>query len=332
MPVSIYDIARVANVAPSTVSRALQDHPRVGKKTKDYIRQLAKDMGYIPNTIAKSLSKQRTNAIGMIISEISGPFMGMIVEGAEKAAADLGYEVFVGVTGNDNQRELDIIHAFQQRRVDGLVIVASHLVRRYSKRLEQSLIPIVFINEQEEWERIVTVSVDDLESAYTAVRYLNSLGHERIGYVGAGSRSKSNNYRLQGYIKALQTAGIEFDSRLVYSTAAETNLAKGETSLRQLTEAGATAIFCYNDMTAIGVMSACRKYNIRVPDQLSIIGFDDIEFAEYTVPPLTTIRQPRLLLGQRATEMLHKLLHEEAVASEILLGELVIRETTAPLA
>ncbi len=184
MPVSIYDIARVANVAPSTVSRALQDHPRVGKKTKDYIRQLAADMGYVPNTIAKSLSKQRTNAIGMIISEISGPFMGTIVEGAEKAAADLGYEVFVGVTGNDTQRELDIIQAFQQRRVDGLVIVASHLVRRYSKHLEQSLIPIVFINEQEEWDRIVTISVDDLKSAYTAVSYLNSLGHERIGFVG----------------------------------------------------------------------------------------------------------------------------------------------------
>jgi LacI family transcriptional regulator/LacI family repressor for deo operon, udp, cdd, tsx, nupC, and nupG len=329
MPVSIYDIAEVANVAPSTVSRALQGHPRVGKKTTEYIRRLAKEMGYIPSAVARSLTAQRTHTIGMIMATISDPFMGQVVEGVEGVAAQLGYDVFLSITRNDLMRELEIVGAFQERRVDGLIIVASHLVSHYTRTLQEISLPVVMINEQEESDKIATVSVDDAESAFLAVSYLASLGHRRIGYVGVGNRPKSNTYRLRGYKEALEAAQISFDPRLVYASELDEHLARGKASLNQLLEAQATAIFCYNDMTAIGVMAACRENNIRIPRDLSIVGFDDIEIAQYAAPPLTTIHQPRQLLGQRAMEIIHKLLNGEVVSSEIIKGELVVRETTS---
>ena len=332
MSVSIYDIAKKAKLAPSTISRALQDHPRIGAETKTRVRALAKEMGYVPSTVARSLTANQTWTIGMVVVAISDPFMGRIVEGVEQVAIGAGFNVILSTSQNDRQREIAVIDVLQQRRVDGIIVVASHLFDRYRHYFDRIEVPIVMIDEQEPGGVIHSVAVDDLGGARLAVEHLLALGHRRIGYVGVTNRPKSNQHRLKGYQEALQAAGITPDPTLIFaSNHIEDHAKRGEASLEPLSAAGATAIFFYNDMTAIGVLSACYKRGFSVPDDLSVVGFDDIDMAAYTIPPLTTIRQPRLELGQRAMQMILDLLAGQTPENQLISGELVVRETTAGL-
>jgi LacI family transcriptional regulator/LacI family repressor for deo operon, udp, cdd, tsx, nupC, and nupG len=329
--VSIYDIAKKANVAPSTVSRALQDHPRIGVRTKERIKAIASEMDYVPSTVAKSLHANRTWTIGLVLATIADPFMGRVVEGVEHAAIEAGFNVFLSTSQNDRQRELAVIDVFQQRRVDGIIVIASHLFPRYSQFSDRNHAPIVIINEQEPGANMHFVAVDDLQGARLAVEHLLALGHRRIGYVGITNRPKSNQHRLKGYEETLLAAGVAFDPALVFTSDSIQNHARrGEASVDVLLAAGATAVFCYNDATAMGVLAACYQRGIAMPSQLSVIGFDDIDMAAYTIPPLTTIRQPRFELGQQAMRIMFDLLDEHQAANEILPCELVVRQTTMP--
>jgi DNA-binding LacI/PurR family transcriptional regulator len=332
MSVSICDVAKKAGVAPSTVSRALQDHPRIGAETKKRIRALAKEMGYIPNTVAKSLVANQTWTIGIELAAISDPFMGRVVEGVEQAAIEVGFTVIVSTSQHDHQRGIAGIEMLQQRRVDGIIVLASHLFYQYPQFFERSTVPIVFINEQNAGKTIHFVTIDDVHGAQLAVEHLLALGHRRIGYVGVTNHAKSNQYRLKGYQDALEAAGIASDPALVFTSNTIKDDAKvGEASLEPLLTAGATAVFCFNDTTAMGLLAACHKRGLSVPDNLSIIGFDDIDMAAYTHPPLTTIRQPRFELGRRAMQVMLALLDGREPENQILPGELVVRQTTALL-
>ncbi len=330
MSVSIYDIAKRAGVSASTVSRALEDHPRIGAATKQRINELAREMNYVPSTVAKSLASNKTWTIGMVLATISDPFMGRVIEGVEHAAIEAGFNVFVSTSQNDRQQELAAIKMLQKRRVDGIIVIASHLFNQYPRFFDQSKVPIIVINEQKPGNNMHFVAVDDGQAARTAVEHLIALGHQRIGYVGVTNRPKSNQFRLQGYLTALETAGLELDPALIFtSNAIAEHIKRGESSLASLLEAGATAVFCYNDTTAIGLLAACYRHGISVPEQLSIIGFDDIDMAMYTIPPLSTIRQPRFELGQRAMQMAIELIDGHTPENQILTGELVVRQTTA---
>src|SRR5207249_5475340 len=301
MSVSIYDIAKKAGVAASTVSRALEDHPRIGAETKKRIQALAQEMGYIPSTVAKSLAASKTWSIGMVLASISDPFMGRVVEGVEQVAIEAGFNVFVSTSQNDRQREIAAIKMLQKRRVDGVIVIASHLFDQYPRFFGRSKVPIVIINEQEPGETMHFVTVDDVHAAQLAVEHLLALGHCRIGYVGVTNRPKSNQYRLKGYQDALEAAGIALDRALIFTShTIEDHAKRGEASLEPLLAAGATAVFCYNDTTAIGLLAACYGHGLSVPENLGVVGFDDIDIAAYTNPPLTTIRQPRFELGRRA--------------------------------
>jgi DNA-binding LacI/PurR family transcriptional regulator len=332
MTVSIYDIARRAGVSPSTVSRALEDHPRIGAMTRQRIQAIAREMDYVPSTVAKGLSVNKTWTIGMVLAAISDPFMGRVVEGVEQAAIEAGFNVFISISQNDPQREIAIIKMLQKRRVDGIIVIASHLFEQYPRFFEHSKIPIVVINEQEPGESMHFVTVDDVQAARLAVEHLLALGHRRIGFVGVTNRPKSSRYRLQGYQDALAAADIASDPALVFSPAdIEDHARRGGASLEPLLTAGATAVFCYNDATAIGLLAACNKRGLRVPDDLSIIGFDDIDMATYAMPPLTTIRQPRFELGERAMGMMLALLDGQEPENQFVPTELVVRQTTARL-
>jgi DNA-binding LacI/PurR family transcriptional regulator len=216
--------------------------------------------------------------------------------------------------------------------VDGIIVLASHLFYQYPQFFERSKIPIVFINEQKPGKTMHFVSIDDVHGAQLAVEHLIALGHRRIGYVGVTNHAKSNQYRLKGYQDALAAAGIASDPALIFtSNNIKDDVKVGEASLEPLLAAGATAVFCFNDTTAMGLLAACHRRGIFVPDNLSIIGFDDIDMAAYTIPPLTTIRQPRFELGQRAMQMMLALLGGREPENRIVSGELVVRQSTARL-
>jgi DNA-binding LacI/PurR family transcriptional regulator len=332
MPVSIYDIAKKAKVSPSTVSRALEDHPRIGATTRQRIQELAREMDYVPSTVAKSLASNKTWAIGMVLATISDPFMGRVIEGVEQAAIETGFNVFISTSQNDRQREIAAIKMLQKRRVDGIIVIASHLFDQYPRFYGHSKVPIVIINEQKPGETMHFVTVDDVHAAQLAVEHLLALGHCRIGYVGVTNRPKSDQYRLKGYQDALEAAGIASDPALIFTShTIEDHAKRGEASLEPLLAAGATAVFCFNDTTAMGLLAACHQHGVSVPGDLSIIGFDDIDMAAYTMPPLTTIRQPRFELGQRAMHMMLNLLDGQEPDNQIIPVELVVRQTTARL-
>jgi LacI family transcriptional regulator/LacI family repressor for deo operon, udp, cdd, tsx, nupC, and nupG len=327
--VSIYDIARKAGVSPSTVSRALEDHPRIGAETKKRIQGLAKEMGYIPSTAAKNLATRKTWTIGMVLATISDPFMGRVVEGVEQIAIEAGFNVFISTSQNDHKREIAVIEMLQKRRVDGIIVIASHLSDRSSWFFDRSKVPMVVINEQNPGKNMHFVAVDDIHGAQIAVEHLIALGHRRIGYVSIPNRPKSNQYRFKGYQDALIAAGIAVDPTLIFTTHIIEDHAKiGEASLEPLLAAGATAVFCYNDTTVIGLLTACYGHGISVPEHLSIIGFDDIDMAAYTLPPLTTFRQPRFELGKRAMHMMLALLDGQEPENQMIAGELIVRKST----
>ena len=332
MSVSIYDIAKKAGVAPSTVSRALEDHPRIGTTTRKRIQELAREMDYVPSTVAKSLAANKTWTIGMVLATISDPFMGRVIEGVEQAAIETGFNVFISTSQNDRQREIAAIKMLQKRRVDGIIVIASHLFDQYPRFSGRRKVSIVIINEQNPGETMHFVTVDDVQGAQLAVEHLLALGHCRIGYVGVTNRPKSNQYRFKGYQNALEAAGIALDPALIFTSHTIEDHAKGgEASLEPLLAAGATAVFCYNDTSAIGLLAACHQRGLSVPDSLSIVGFDDIDMATYTMPPLTTIRQPRFGLGQQAMHMMLNLLDGQEPENQIIPVELVVRQTTARL-
>lgn len=329
MPITIKDIAKAAGVSHTTVSRALNSNPVISLETTERIQQLAREMGYVPSAVAQSLLSRRTHTIGMVVTTIADPFISQVVEGVEGVAREAGYSVFLSTSHNLPDQEVAVVETFQRRRVDAIIVTSSRVGSLYSSQLDQIKVPIVLINNQEPGGFLYSVGVNDLQGAQLAVEHLLALGHRRTAYVGAVDRPKSNERRLAGYRYALELAGLTFDPALVLAPKADGDLERGASVLDTLLISGATAVFCYNDQIAIGLLIACRQRGLHVPSQLSVVGFDDIEPALYTTPPLTTIHQPRIQLGQLAMRMTLDLLNGQKVQDQVLPCELVVRESTS---
>ncbi len=329
--VSIKDIARAAGVSHSTVSRALRNSPLVNAETAAYIRRLAQEMGYTPNTVAQSLVTQRTHTIGLVVTSIADPFIVRIVEGIEDLATREGYSVFLSSSHADPGREIAVVETFHRRRVDGVIVLASRVGSLYAERLQELGVPIVLINNQADVEYVYSVSVDDEQGARLAVRHLIELGHQRIGYVGCHFRPPSNRRRLEGYRQELSQAGYPYVPELVVHPRSFSDVENGRAALAPLVEAGATAVFCYNDRIAIGLMTAARERGIRIPEELSVVGFDNIEASWFVTPPLTTVDQPRFEMGRQAMQMVLTLLAGGDVNDRIFPCQLIVRDSTGPV-
>jgi LacI family transcriptional regulator/LacI family repressor for deo operon, udp, cdd, tsx, nupC, and nupG len=285
-------------------------------------------MGYTPSAVAQSLLSQQTWTIGMVITTIADPFVAQVVQGVEQVAQAADYSVFLTSSHNNPQQELAVVETLQRRRVDAIIVTSSRVGSLYSSQLDQIQVPIVLINNQEEGEYLRSVAVDDEQGSQLAVEHLIALGHRRIGYIGTNNRPGSNRRRIAGYKAALRAAGIDFDPDFIINPTAQADLDRGQAGLSLYHSLRATAIFCYNDLMAIGLLMACRQHGVAVPDHLSVVGFDDIEAAQYVSPPLTTVSQPRLKLGQLAMKMTLDLLGKEDVHDLVLACELVVRKSS----
>jgi DNA-binding LacI/PurR family transcriptional regulator len=329
VPVTIKDIARAAGVSHTTVSRALRGSPAISNETTARIRQLAQEMGYTPSAVAQSLLSRRTYTIGVVITTVADPFTVQIVGGVEEIAQAAGYSVFLSTSHNNPEQEMRVVETFHRRRVDAIIVISSRVGSVYSSRLDQIQVPIVLVNNNEEGDYLYSVAVDDISAAQRAVEHLIALGHRRIGYIEALNRPKSNRRRLNGYQAALRQAKIPAEPAFIISPPGRRDIDRGQAALEQLQAVRATAALCYNDRMAIGLLMACRQQNVAVPEEFSVVGFDDIEPAVYVSPPLTTVRQPRTQLGQLAMKMVLDLLDERAVQDQILNCDLIVRESTA---
>jgi LacI family transcriptional regulator/LacI family repressor for deo operon, udp, cdd, tsx, nupC, and nupG len=334
--ISIKDIARAAGVSHSTVSRALHDSPLISQATRQRIQALAADMGYIPDAIAQSLQTQRTGTLGLVVTSIADPFFADLIGGVEEVAATAGMSVLVSASHIDPEREIEIIETFDRRRVDGIIIASSRLGSRYTQRLARIHVPVVLINKHAEEDDVPnalihSITVDDRGGAHLAMAHLLKLGHARIGYLGMGNRLLSNRNRYTGYREALHEAGLapQPDWAVIAPSHNQHDVMVGQRLFPQLWDVGVSAVFCYNDRVAIGVLMACRARDIAVPADCSVVGFDNIEYAQYMTPPLTTVHQPKREMGQLAMRMILDLLEDETVENQVLLPTLMERESSA---
>lgn len=336
--VSIKDIARAAGVSYSTVSRALNDSTLISEDVRRRIRSLAQQMGYTPNGLAQSLHSRRTNSIGVIITTIGDPFFVDVVQGVDDVARQTGNSVFLATSNNDPDEEIRIIETFDRRRVDGVIVAASRVGDEYANRLEQIHIPVILVNNQAvgTYRNLYSVSVDDYAGACQAVQHLLNLGHRRIGYIGINNRPGSNERRLRGYQDTLRAAGVYPNPEWTQINAGHTleglrgDMMVGREMGLLLLRQDITAVFCYCDSVAAGLLLACRERGLRVPEDISVVGYDDSEICEVVHPPLTTVHQPRRRMGRLATEMLLASIAGEQLSDQKLQLDLVVRGSTAP--
>ena len=253
--VSIKDIARAANVSHPTVSRALSHSPLVKGETAERIRQIATSLGYRPSAIARSLASKKTKTIGVVVTTIADPFIADVVSGIEETANDHGYSVFLANSNANPEREVKVVHSFHERRVDGIVVTASRVGALYVPLLSGLKVPIVLINNQhpdEPDEFIYSVMIDNLKASTQVMKHLLGLGHRRIAYIGDQAGFQSDTERFAGYRQALAFAGYPFLPELVVHGDGKPEGGRQAMEKLLALPAPPTAVFCYNDMSALG--------------------------------------------------------------------------------
>jgi DNA-binding LacI/PurR family transcriptional regulator len=326
MRVSIKDIARRAGVSHSTVSRALADSPLVNVETKARIEQLAREMDYTPSAIARAMSTRHTHTVGIVVTTIADPFVAEVVRGIEETALDRGYSVILCGSSDDPEREVSAVRGLREQWVDAVIVTASRVGSFYAQ-LTEIQVPVVLINNQQPGEYSFSVRSDDFCGGQLVGQYLLELGHRRIAYISGREAATSSQLRLQGCQDALQTASVSIPAKWVVS--GDGKPGGGQRAAQHLLEQSVhpTAIFCYNDQTAMGALRAIKSLGLSVPENVSLVGYDDIASALYLDPPLTTVAQAKYELGQRAMDMALALIAGQEVQDALLKPELVIRSS-----
>jgi len=327
---SIKDIARLARVSHPTVSRALRGSPKVRPETAARIRKIAEEAGYRPSAAARSLVMGRSLTVGVVVTNIADPFVAGVVSGIEDLAEQHGYSVFLADSNSDPEREVRVVRSFEERRVDGIIVTSSRVGALYVPVMEQMHVPVVLLNNQHPSEFANSVVIDNVEASFAATRHLTQLGHRRIAYIGDRFGHQSDTDRLAGYRRAVEQSGTEFAAELVVHGDGKPE--GGEQAMSQLLELPnpPTAVFCYNDMSALGALRQIRARGLRIPQDVSVVGFDDLFFDVYLDPPLTTVRQPMRQMGHMAMETLLQILGGEQHTHNVKVpGELIIRGSTA---
>lgn len=326
---SITDIARAAGVAPSTVSRALRDHPRISPGRRAAIRALAQQLGYLPSQAARSLATGQTRTLGVVVTDVTDPFVAEVMKGSEEASRRAGYSLLFVASLRDPRLEVEGARLLLGRQVDGMIIISSRAAAQCADLLSARGLPLVLVNNELRTGQAHSVCTDNQGGVRRAVEHLHQLGHARIAFVAGPEGGRSSLERREGYLRAL----AELDLPRVPAYLVEGNglLEDGPRALAALLalEVPPTAVVCYNDLTAIGLLSAAADRGIRVPSNLSVVGYDNIPLSAYTVPPLTTVEQPKQALGQQAVETCLRVLAGETVPTVVMPAALVVRGSTA---
>jgi len=336
MPVTIKDIAREAEVSHSTVSRALNGSQLISQDTTNRVRRIASRLGYLPSAAARTLKTNRSGALGVIIRNVDDPFFSEILQGIEEIAQSHGYSLFMAASGQDHQVEKDIVLAMVERRVDGVIICSTQVSAEQSRQLNSFGVPIVVVNNQAAEIYRHSIYHDDLDGSRRITRHLLSQGHRRIAYLGNAGAGRSTQDRRRGCLEELEAAGIAPPPGYIHETAG----GRPENGIASLQHFLAlperpTALVCYNDMIALGVLQGLAGKGLQVPADISITGFDNIFFSAYTNPPLTTFDQPKRFIGAEAARLVLGLLESDLKQDNMsqvhmLKGTLLIRASTAP--
>jgi len=334
--ITIKDIAKRAGVSHSTVSRALRVNHLVSSETSKRIREIAQEMGYRPSAVARSLKTKRTEVLGVIVSNISDPFFSEILNGIEASAQAGGYSLFIAASQHDPIKERQIVQTMMEQRTDGVIICSSSFSPEHGRQLLSYGFPVVVVNHQGSESFNYSIYHDDVDGSSQITRHLISLGHKRIAYLGNSQSGRTTQDRLHGFLDVMSEADLEVPNSFIHHVEGGDPIL-GQKSVEYFTRLTPkpTAIVCFNDMLAIGVLKGCEVAGFRVPEDLSVTGFDNITYSAFTTPCLTTFDQPKFSIGQEAAQLLLDLLRaEDGIIKDtpnvkILKGKLLIRGTTS---
>jgi DNA-binding LacI/PurR family transcriptional regulator len=327
---TIKDVAKRAGVSPATVSRVLAGKLRARPETAAQIRSAATSLHYHPSALAQGLITHRTGTIAVVVTDITDPVYPLAIRGIVDVATANGYSLFL-VGANARSDNPHYLRFLSQYRVDGAIIYSSAVTDADIGRLQEDGMRIALINRH--FRNVPSATADGELGGYLATQHLIGLGHRRIAYISGSSATRQTLPRRQGYARALRESALALDSTLI--VAGDSEPEGGAAAMENLMALAQppTAVFAYNDMTAIGAVNAIQTRGLRVPDDFSIVGYDGIGITQWVVPSLTTIEQPRRMLGTLAMKMLLHLMRGEPIPadeSSALAPRILLRKSTAP--
>ncbi len=302
--ITMADVAREAGVSLMTVSRVINNKSQVSAATRQRVLSIVEQLGYRPSGIARGLATRRTGTLGLVVPDVANPFFADVARGAEHQAYTKGYNVFLCNTAEDPEREIAVLQLLDEKRVDGVVLCSSRLEDEDLRALLGRHPAVVLVNRQLERTNAGAVLIDDETGGQAATQHLLQSGHRAVGFLAGPPTSRSGRQRAQGYRAALGVAGLPYEPAWVRHCSPVVE--GGQKAARELLNAcpGLTALFCYNDLVAVGALQACADLGRQVPADLAIAGFDDILLSALVSPPLTTCRVPRRELGVQSMRSL----------------------------
>lgn len=326
MAYTIKDVARKANVSIATVSRILNGQRGYSAKTKEKVLQVIEELGYHPNAVARGLINKRTHTIGVLFPSLSGSLVTDLLKGIEKAASVQGSSVIVCHTESDQEKTLKYLQLLSEKRVDGIIFTSEVLQEEYYQFIKKINVPIVLLATKSDSYPVPYVKVDDCDAAYSATEYLIQKGHKSIGMISGPKEDViAGQPRIDGFKKAMKDNQIPFDAENI-SVTHGFDFVEGVSGLKTLLKQKPeiTAVFAASDEIALGAISTAYQLGIKVPDELSIIGYDNSNLANMSIPPLTTVAQHFVEMGEAAGKMLLELFENEELPGSVILQHEVI--------
>lgn len=326
------DVAQRAGVSPSTVSHVINETRFVSQQLRDRVLHAMSELNYQPSAVARSLRTKRTQVVALVIPDITNPYFPEVARGVQDVAEENEYSVILCNTDRVRGRELRFLKALRGQWVDGLILNPSEVTSGDLQDLQDAQIPVVLIGSQIDHPDLDVVMVNNVQGAYDAVSHLIDLGHRRIGLVGGQRAASSGEQRFQGYIRALADHDIPVDEEII--TEGRFTREGGYESMKRLLalQSPPTAVFASSDVMAIGALMAIQEQGLQVPNDVSLVGFDDIAEASTTTPKLTTVSQPKYQTGEVAAQLLFDRVEGASPGERqkiVLSHQLVIRDSTA---
>ena len=326
------DVAQRAGVSPSTVSHVINETRFVSQQLRDRVLRAMRELNYQPSAVARSLRTKKTQVVALVIPDITNPYFPEVARGVQDVAEENEYSVILCNTDRVRGRELRFLKALRGQWVDGLILNPSEVTSGDLQDLQDAQIPVVLIGSQIDHPDLDVVMVDNVQGAYDAVSHLIDLGHRRIGLVGGQRAASSGEQRFQGYIRALADHDIPVDEEII--TEGRFTREGGYESMKRLLalQSPPTAVFASSDVMAIGALMAIQEQGLQVPNDVSLVGFDDIAEASTTTPKLTTVSQPKYQTGEVAAQLLFDRVEGASPGERqkiVLSHQLVIRDSTS---
>jgi LacI family transcriptional regulator len=302
----IREVAKLAGVSLGTVSNVLNRPEIVAEETRQRVQLAIEEIGFVPNGSARQLRAGRSQHIGLVVLDVANPFFTEVARGVEDLANQAGYVVILCNSDDSVEKESHYLHVLEEQRTQGVLITPVQNDASYLQRFRQRGIAVVLLDRPSRIKDLCSVAVDDVRGGELAAIHLLEQGHERIAFVHGSLSIRQCADRRRGMLRAMKAAGLDPDRALVDITTSAQSAREGEESVEKLLSARieSTAVFCANDLLALGLMRGLIKRGVSIPGNMALVGYDDVEFASVLATPLTSIRQPKYELGRAAAELL----------------------------